>query len=406
MKKKWLKSNGFTLAELLIVVAIIAVLVAISIPIFTTQLEKAREATDLSDVRSAYAEVMMAAITDDTTATYSKDSTQTIHKSNGLYSVNVYPLHQEQNDWQGTMDLNVGGVSSSDSSHWIGTPQAKGSCEVSYNPQGDAVTFNWLGKSNAGSGTDTGNGGNNNGGNGSSTGGGSTPAPTPNPGNGGGTTGGGDNNQGNGNTESTETPATNPATESPSETPSTKPGNNTPDTKQTESTDKTPETESKSEDELSKTTIVLSPFGYYNWPPQPSNNGSTRYNVNITKGQVIYYNGSYYICAADTYSEEYYNEWSYRTPVTLASWDVFVKVTNTIHDSSEVIIDPSKYNTPTVTNLHVGDLFKCDDGQVYLFKGGDNKQTDPSVNDSSTDWIKLSSKTPQTWDSTGNQLES
>lgn len=50
MKKKWLKSNGFTLAELLIVVAIIAVLVAISIPIFTTQLEKAREATDLSDV--------------------------------------------------------------------------------------------------------------------------------------------------------------------------------------------------------------------------------------------------------------------------------------------------------------------------------------------------------------------
>ena len=51
MKKKWTKSNGFTLAELLIVVAIIAVLVAISIPIFTSQLEKAREATDLSDVR-------------------------------------------------------------------------------------------------------------------------------------------------------------------------------------------------------------------------------------------------------------------------------------------------------------------------------------------------------------------
>ena len=37
------EKNGFTLAELLIVVAIIAVLVAISIPIFTSQLEKARE---------------------------------------------------------------------------------------------------------------------------------------------------------------------------------------------------------------------------------------------------------------------------------------------------------------------------------------------------------------------------
>lgn len=48
------EKNGFTLAELLIVVAIIAVLVAISIPIFTSQLEKAREAVDLSNVRSAY----------------------------------------------------------------------------------------------------------------------------------------------------------------------------------------------------------------------------------------------------------------------------------------------------------------------------------------------------------------
>ena len=42
MKKK---RKGFTLAELLIVVAIIAVLVAIGIPIFTSQLEKSREQT-------------------------------------------------------------------------------------------------------------------------------------------------------------------------------------------------------------------------------------------------------------------------------------------------------------------------------------------------------------------------
>ena len=44
---------GFTLAELLIVVAIIATLVAISIPVFTSQLEKSREATDLSNIRAA-----------------------------------------------------------------------------------------------------------------------------------------------------------------------------------------------------------------------------------------------------------------------------------------------------------------------------------------------------------------
>lgn len=63
MKRKLKSDRGFTLAELLIVVAIIGVLVAIAIPIFTSQLERSREAVDLSDVRSAYAEVMWAAIT-------------------------------------------------------------------------------------------------------------------------------------------------------------------------------------------------------------------------------------------------------------------------------------------------------------------------------------------------------
>ncbi len=50
--------RGFTLAELLIVVAIIAVLTAIAIPVFTAQLERSREATDLSNIRSAMAEAV------------------------------------------------------------------------------------------------------------------------------------------------------------------------------------------------------------------------------------------------------------------------------------------------------------------------------------------------------------
>ncbi|MGO5203499.1 type IV pilin protein, partial [Bilifractor sp. LCP21S3_F8] len=44
-------NNGFTLAELLIVVAIIGVLVAISIPIFSKQLEKARDAVTVANLR-------------------------------------------------------------------------------------------------------------------------------------------------------------------------------------------------------------------------------------------------------------------------------------------------------------------------------------------------------------------
>ena len=68
MKKN---NKGFTLAELLIVVAIIAVLVAIAIPVFTTQLEKSREATDMSNIRAAVAEVTTQYLADGAQSSYS-----------------------------------------------------------------------------------------------------------------------------------------------------------------------------------------------------------------------------------------------------------------------------------------------------------------------------------------------
>lgn len=49
--------KGFTLMEMLIVVAIIAVLVAIAIPTFTAQLHKARVAADWANVRAYYAQI-------------------------------------------------------------------------------------------------------------------------------------------------------------------------------------------------------------------------------------------------------------------------------------------------------------------------------------------------------------
>ena len=51
--------KGFTLMEMLIVVAIIAILVAIAIPTFNNSLNKARVATDAANIRAAYAEVMV-----------------------------------------------------------------------------------------------------------------------------------------------------------------------------------------------------------------------------------------------------------------------------------------------------------------------------------------------------------
>ena len=56
MLKKLTNKKGFTLMEMLIVVAIIAVLVAVAIPTFNGALNKARVATDAANIRAAYAE--------------------------------------------------------------------------------------------------------------------------------------------------------------------------------------------------------------------------------------------------------------------------------------------------------------------------------------------------------------
>ena len=49
--------------EMLIVVAIIAILITIAVPTFTKQLEKSRETVDAANIRSQYAQVMMEATT-------------------------------------------------------------------------------------------------------------------------------------------------------------------------------------------------------------------------------------------------------------------------------------------------------------------------------------------------------
>lgn len=63
--RKMKNSKGFTLMEMLIVVAIIAVLIAIAIPTFNASLNKARVATDEANIRSGYASVMATVLTAD-----------------------------------------------------------------------------------------------------------------------------------------------------------------------------------------------------------------------------------------------------------------------------------------------------------------------------------------------------
>lgn len=122
--------KGFTLMEMLIVVAIIGVLVAVAIPMFGSHLEKSREAVDLANVRSAYAEVLAASMMGQTD------------------TVKVVQLKQGQDDWQSLDPVNIGGITHyknhPDTANWKGTPTAGGECEVTYD-ESVGVCLNWTG---------------------------------------------------------------------------------------------------------------------------------------------------------------------------------------------------------------------------------------------------------------------
>lgn len=123
--------NGFTLMEMLIVIAIIAVLIAVAIPVFASQLEKAREATDLANVRSAYAKVSTEALLGNSETTVTVD------------------LKQKQADWQSLDPVNIGGIVHSknqgDTKNWKGVAAPNGTCVVSYN-EDCGIILTWSGK--------------------------------------------------------------------------------------------------------------------------------------------------------------------------------------------------------------------------------------------------------------------
>lgn len=109
--------RGFTLAELLIVVAIITVLVAVAIPVFAGQLERSRESVDAANIRSQYAEVMVEAISggDDVNI--------------GGASLGKVALSQRQDGWQAS---DLGGVINSVFARVEGSPAEDGLAWVEY----------------------------------------------------------------------------------------------------------------------------------------------------------------------------------------------------------------------------------------------------------------------------------
>ena len=110
LRKEELKkrgAKGFTLMEMLIVVAIIAILVAIAIPLFTGQLERAREATDMANVRSAYTEVVAAYVTNGsgTTVEVPAQQTQASWQTPGAGVLNTMTVNGSGSDVEGTVSF-------------------------------------------------------------------------------------------------------------------------------------------------------------------------------------------------------------------------------------------------------------------------------------------------------------
>ena len=142
-KKLKNSKKGFTLAELLIVVAIIGVLVAISIPIFTSQLRKARLATNQANARAGYAAAVAEALDANTdTSTTKRDKDVATSKNlTYTYTVSTAKVEKTGTAASGNTDIASWKVSTTINGKELGDATAK-AWVITIDPNGGVVGIN------------------------------------------------------------------------------------------------------------------------------------------------------------------------------------------------------------------------------------------------------------------------
>ena len=109
MKKMMKNRKGFTLMEMLIVVAIIAILVIIAIPTFNSALAKARAATDVANIRSGYAAALVEAMTNGVETGNGANNTYYLQKDGSVSKTGTDRYTTQGESKNATANMTIGG---------------------------------------------------------------------------------------------------------------------------------------------------------------------------------------------------------------------------------------------------------------------------------------------------------